>query len=42
VFRKYINKRNYQIDEKTETQKYHDEIKNLVMSILGVVVEEAI
>jgi chromosome partitioning protein len=42
VFRKYINKRNYQIDEKTETQKYHDEIKILVKSILGIDVKEAI
>jgi chromosome partitioning protein len=42
VYRKYINRRNYQLDEKVETRKGFDEVKNLVQSVLGITVEEAI
>jgi chromosome partitioning protein len=41
VYRKYINKRKYQIAIKTETQKSHEEIKNLIHSVLGITVKEA-
>ncbi|MDR3142467.1 MAG: ParA family protein [Tannerellaceae bacterium] len=41
VFRKYINKRNYRIDSKAETQKAYGEIKALIQSILGIEVKEA-
>jgi chromosome partitioning protein len=65
MFRKYINKANYQLDEKSETRKgydvatpnggadnnipigtrpigAHEEVKNLIHSILGVTITEAI
>jgi hypothetical protein len=42
VFRKYINRRNYQIDSKTETWKGYEEIKNLIYSVLGIIVPEVI
>ncbi|GHV37295.1 hypothetical protein AGMMS49546_04620 [Spirochaetia bacterium] len=42
VFRKYINRRNYQIDSKTETRKGYEEIKNLIYSVLGIIVPEGI
>ena len=42
VFRKYINRRNYQIDSKTETRKGYEEIKNLIYSVLGIIVPEVI
>ncbi|GHV84039.1 cobyric acid synthase [Spirochaetia bacterium] len=42
VFRKYINKQHYQIDYKAETEKYYEEIKNLINSILGISIKEAI
>jgi chromosome partitioning protein len=43
VYRKYINRQNYRLAEsKAETRKGYGEIKDLIQSILGVVVEEAI
>jgi chromosome partitioning protein len=42
VFRKYINKQNYQIGEKAETQKSYVEIKSLISSILGITIKEVI
>jgi chromosome partitioning protein len=42
VFRKYVNKRNYRIDGKPETQKGYEEIKNLIQSILGIEIKEAV
>lgn len=42
VFRKYINRKNYKIDERIETQKAYEEIKNLVQSILGISIGEAL
>jgi chromosome partitioning protein len=36
AFRKYINKRNYRIDDKAETQKAFGEIKALLLSVLGI------
>jgi chromosome partitioning protein len=42
VFRKYINKRNYRLDTKAETGKVYEEIKNLIKSILGVDIQEAL
>jgi chromosome partitioning protein len=43
VYRKYINRQNYRLEEcKAETRKGYGEIKDLIQSILGVAVEEAI
>jgi chromosome partitioning protein len=42
VYRKYINKRNYRLSSKTETQKGFEEVQNLVQSILGVTIKEGI
>ncbi|MDR1250021.1 MAG: ParA family protein [Treponema sp.] len=42
AFRKYINKRNYRLDTKAETGKVYGEIKNLIKSILGVDIQEAL
>lgn len=42
AFRKYINKRNYHIDGKPETQKAFEEIKALLHSVLGIDTGEAI
>jgi chromosome partitioning protein len=42
AFRKYISKRNYRLDTKAETGKVYREIKNLIKSILGVDIQEAI
>lgn len=42
VFRKYINKRNYRIDSKVEIGKVYEEIKNLMKSVLGVDIGEAL
>jgi chromosome partitioning protein len=42
VYRKYINKRNYRLDGKTETQKCYAEIQALMRSILSVEIKEAI
>ncbi|MDR2864964.1 MAG: ParA family protein [Spirochaetaceae bacterium] len=42
VYRKYINKRNYKLDAKTETQKSFNEAKELIENILGVSINEAI
>jgi chromosome partitioning protein len=40
VYRKYINKRNYRIDGRAETQKAYDEIKAFVQSVSGVTISE--
>jgi chromosome partitioning protein len=42
VLRKYINKRNYRIDNRPETQKAYAEVKNLIKSILGVAIKEGL
>ena len=42
VLRKYINKRNYHIDKRTETQKTYEEIKSLIRNVLGVTIGEAL
>jgi cellulose biosynthesis protein BcsQ len=36
IFRKYINKRNYRLDGKPETQKAYVEIKSRIHSVLGI------
>jgi chromosome partitioning protein len=41
VFKKYINKRNYRLDGKAETQKAYEEIKNLIHSVLGIGIKGA-
>ena len=40
AFRKYINKRNYRLDDKAETGKVYEEIKNLIQSVLGITIKE--
>ena len=42
VFRKYINKRHYRLDGKPETLKGYEEIKNLIQSVLGIGITEAV
>jgi chromosome partitioning protein len=42
VFRKYINRRKYQIDSKAETRKAYEEVKNLIYNVLGIIVPEVI
>ncbi|GHV55273.1 chromosome partitioning protein ParA [Spirochaetia bacterium] len=42
VYRKYINKRNYRLSSKSETQKGYEEVQNLVQNILGVTIKEVI
>lgn len=42
VYRKYINRRNYQLTAKTETQTGYEEIQRLVQSVSGVTIKEAI
>jgi chromosome partitioning protein len=42
VYRKYINRQNYRIDEKADTQKCFGEVKGLVQSVFGVTIEEAV
>jgi chromosome partitioning protein len=42
VYRKYINKRNYRLSSKPETQKGFEEVQGLVQSILGVTIKEGI
>jgi chromosome partitioning protein len=42
VFRKYINKRNYRIDNRVETQKAYEEIKALVHSITDISITGAL
>jgi chromosome partitioning protein len=42
AFRKYINKRNYRLDEKAETEKVYEEIKKLIKSILDIDIQEAL
>ncbi|GHV75077.1 hypothetical protein AGMMS49940_23790 [Spirochaetia bacterium] len=34
VYRKYINKRNYRLSSKTETQNGYEEVQNLVQNML--------
>jgi chromosome partitioning protein len=41
VFRKYINRRRYHFDSRAETRKAHEEIKNLIQSVLGIEIKEA-
>jgi chromosome partitioning protein len=42
AFRKYISKRNFRLDTKAQTGKVYGEIKNLIKSILGIDLQEAI
>jgi chromosome partitioning protein len=42
VYRKYINRRNYRIDDKPETRKAYGEIKALIHSVLGISIGEAV
>ncbi|GHV55241.1 chromosome partitioning protein ParA [Spirochaetia bacterium] len=42
VYRKYINRQNYRIDEKADTQKCFGEVKGLVQSVFGVIIKEAV
>jgi chromosome partitioning protein len=42
VYRKYINKRNYRLSSKAETQNSYVEVQNLIQGILGVTIKEAI
>jgi chromosome partitioning protein len=42
VYRKYINRRNYRLSSNAETQKGFDEVQDLLQSVLGVTVKEAI
>jgi chromosome partitioning protein len=40
VFRKYITRRRYRLDGKSETRKGYTEIKSLIQSILGITIGE--
>jgi chromosome partitioning protein len=42
VYRKYINKQNYRLSSKAETQNGYEEVQGLVQNILGVTIKEAI
>jgi chromosome partitioning protein len=42
VYRKYINKRNYRLSSKLETQKSFVEVKNLIESVLDISIKEEI
>jgi chromosome partitioning protein len=42
VYRKYINRKNYRIDGKTETQKSFSEVRALIQSVLNIEIKEAI
>jgi len=42
VYKKYINKRNYRIDGRTETQKAYEEVKSLIQSVLSVSITEVL
>jgi len=42
AYRKYVNKRNYRIDGKPETQKWYEEIKSLIQNILGIGIKGAV
>jgi chromosome partitioning protein len=42
VYRKYINKRNFKIKSKGETLKAHEEVKNLIQSVLGITVKDGV
>ncbi|GHV90254.1 hypothetical protein AGMMS50268_07570 [Spirochaetia bacterium] len=42
VFRKYINKQNYQLSDKAETKKAYEEVKALIKSVLNIKIKERI
>jgi chromosome partitioning protein len=42
VFRKYINRQNYQITDKAETKKGYEEVKALIKSVLNIDIKEVI
>jgi chromosome partitioning protein len=42
VYRKYINRKNYRIDGRSETVKAHEEVKSLVQSVLGIEIKEGL
>jgi chromosome partitioning protein len=42
MFRKYINKQNYRLDSKAETQKGYEEVKSLIESVLGITIKDVI
>jgi chromosome partitioning protein len=42
AYRKYINKRNYRINEKGETFKAHEEVKGLIQDVLGITIKEGL
>jgi chromosome partitioning protein len=42
VFRKYINKQNYKLDDRAETKKGYEEIKSLIKSVLNIKIKEGI
>jgi chromosome partitioning protein len=42
VFRKYINKQNYQLGNKAETKKGYEEVKSLIKSVLNIKIKESI
>ncbi|GHV75637.1 chromosome partitioning protein ParA [Spirochaetia bacterium] len=42
VFRKFINKQNYQLSDKAETRKAYEEVKALIKSVLNIKIKERI
>jgi len=42
VYRKYINKRNYRIDSRSETQKAYKEVQALIQNIFGISISEVL
>jgi chromosome partitioning protein len=42
IFRKYINRQNYRLDNKAETQKGYEEVKALIKSVLNIKIKESI
>ncbi|GHT98557.1 chromosome partitioning protein ParA [Spirochaetia bacterium] len=40
VFRKYINKQNYQLSDKAETRKAFEEVKGLIKSVLNIKIKD--
>jgi chromosome partitioning protein len=42
TYRKYINRHNYRIDRRSETIKAHEEVKNLIQSILGISIKDGL
>ena len=42
VYRKYINKRNYRIDGRAETQKAYNEVHALIQNIFGISITEVL